>query len=197
MEGSCTLQLHISPCKTWCSQPHRTCLASSFRNGRLPGLKCSPFGWCWDLELNTDVSNTHSFSCNYCCRRIYSGLEHTHPALNCYLSKPHKLKQASKNCVSYPHCIQLTAQQYWGCDMTSSLFTAVLVDQGDFCGDRSSSEQLFVVHLVTWNGYVQNKSYLAGVLRTGESLWDVKLFPCWNERAFAFRFLKPHSFSRE
>lgn len=197
MEGSCTLQLRISPCKTWCSQPHRTCLASSFRNGRLPGLKCSPFGWCWDLELNTGVSNMHSFSCNYFSGRIYSCSEHTHPALNRCLSKPHKLKQASKSWVSCPHCIQLTTQQYWRCDMTYSLFTTVLVYQGDFCGGTSTSEQLFLVHLVTWKSYVQSKSDSAGVVRTRESLWDVRLFPCWNERAFAFTFLKPHSFSRE
>lgn len=97
-EGSCTLQLRISPCRTWCSQPHPTCLASSFRSGRRPGLKCSPFGWCWDLELNTDVSNMRSFGCNYFCRRMRSDLEHTHPALNCYLPKSRELKRASKNC---------------------------------------------------------------------------------------------------
>lgn len=96
-EGSCTLQLRISPCRTWCSQPHPTCLASSFRNGRRPGLKCSPFDWCWDSELNIDVSNVCSFCCNCSCRIMYSDLEHTRPALNCYLPKQCELQWAGKN----------------------------------------------------------------------------------------------------
>lgn len=177
-------QQPISPCRTWCSQPHHTCLASSSRSGRLPGPRCSPSGWCWDSELNTGVSSRHCWS-NFCMAVDEFCFRHTpsHGLL------PVRATQAQTG--KEELCVTPTVQ-HWGGDETYSLLTALLGHQAGFSGDRSSSEHV-CVHLVTWELPVE-QAWLAGVVSTRENLWGVKLFPYWNERPFAFRFLKPYSF---